>query len=141
MAENKMKQVAELLGIEMYNYFYVNKNKGHNPCIITEKGMFDCRGNTRSYLLSKLLLGEIEIEPQILDEKEKRYLERVLRPFKDKVRYISKESTTIGTHFINVSIYNDFDMSFPNFEEDTMYKGMEIDRKYTLEELGLFQDA
>lgn len=27
--------------------------------------------------------------------------------------------------------------SLPLFEKETMYKGMEVDKKYTLEELGL----
>ena len=34
--------------------------------------------------------------------------------------------------------FNDYcDMSFPYFEDGTMYKGMKADKEYSLEDLGL----
>lgn len=85
---------------------------------------------------------EERVEPiKILDEVERRYLERVLRPFKDEVDYIEKQPSS-GTEeeFIHFYIRNDFNFIFPNFKKQTMYKGMELYKPYTLDELGLFQD-
>ena len=34
-------------------------------------------------------------------------------------------------------MYNGERMSFPTFKKETMYKGMQVYKEYTLEELGL----
>ena len=77
---------------------------------------------------------------EILNKEEKEYLEAVLKPFKGKISIICVTSN-FGTSFLKVDIgltedCMDF-MVFPNFDEGTMYKGMEIDKRYTPEELGL----
>lgn len=73
---------------------------------------------------------------EILDEKEKEYLSAVIRPFKGRVDYIQKEiSDTREAIFVCVAC-DDY-LSFPYFEKGTMYKGMELGKKYTLKELGL----
>lgn len=81
---------------------------------------------------------EAIVNPQILDDAERRYLSAVIRPFRNKVLYIRKgrlggvNGEYISIHFIKC----DF-TCLPNFKRGTMYKGMEPDRGYTLEELGL----
>ena len=86
---------------------------------------------------------DMEHKEQILDDSEKRYLSAVIRPFRDKVKYITKISCEfIGGpsdyYFIMIRFVDEyFDMHFPYFSKDTMYKGMKLDYKYTLEELGL----
>ena len=76
-------------------------------------------------------------KPEILDEAEKRYLRAVIRPFRDKVKYIVKRhSSTIG-EYIFINILNNPNIMLPYFKEDSMYKGMESGKEYTLEELGL----
>ena len=79
-----------------------------------------------------------EIEQSILDKAEKRYLENVLRPFKDRVIDITK-TKDLDMEFIRVQLKKDV-MLFPNFEKGIMYKGMELNRRYTLEKLGLFEE-
>ena len=79
---------------------------------------------------------------EILNKEEKEYLEAVLKPFKGKISIICVTSN-FGTSFLKVDIgltedCMDF-MVFPNFDEGTMYKGMEIDKRYTPEELGLWR--
>lgn len=74
-----------------------------------------------------------EYKPEILDEVEKRYLRGVIRPF--EVRFIKKVDLT-NAEYIYIELKSDH-ISLPNFSSNTMYKGMEIDKKYTLEELGL----
>lgn len=87
---------------------------------------------------------EIEIEiKDVLDEVEKKYLKSIIRPFKDRVEYIEKKS--IGTlYFIAISIKSiAIDCSIetiylPYFEpKSKMYEGMELNKEYTLKELGL----
>lgn len=72
----------------------------------------------------------------ILDDEEKEYLSVVIRPFKDKVKYIRKYDCPIR-EFIEIGISNDATITFPNFKKGTMYKDMEADKEYTLKELGL----
>lgn len=79
-----------------------------------------------------------EHKEEILDEAEKRYLKAVIRPFRDKVKYIAKyHSTTICEECILIHISNNPNIMLPYFKEDSMYKGMKIDKEYALEELGL----
>lgn len=86
--------------------------------------------------------GTIEVEngfiqeKEILDETEKRYLKSIIRPFKDKIRRISKETTLSGEYYIYIDLDDD-SISLPNFKKGTMYNGMEEDKRYTLKELGL----
>ena len=74
-----------------------------------------------------------EVKQEILDEVEKRYLRGVIRPF--EVRFIKKVDLT-NAEYIYIELKSDH-ISLPNFSSNTMYKGMEIDNEYTLEELGL----
>lgn len=74
---------------------------------------------------------------EILDEAEKRYLSGIIRPFKDKVRFISKDrDSDYDKEFIFIDLKNEF-IYLPNFKINTMYKGMKEYKKYTLKELGL----
>lgn len=76
------------------------------------------------------------VEKEILDDVEKEYLLNIIKPFRDKVEYISKNRFSVG-EFIGISIDNDSDIQLPTFNKTTMYKGMEVNKKYTLKELGL----
>lgn len=74
----------------------------------------------------------------ILDEKEKKYLSAIVKPFKDKISCIRKSGTLMGLEeYIIICVKNEASMSFPNFKAGTMYKGMEKGKAYTLEELGI----
>lgn len=72
----------------------------------------------------------------ILNEEEKEYLSVVIRPFKDKVKYIAKYCDS-RLEFISIKLVGDSAMLFPYFKKGTMYKGMELEKQYTLKELGL----
>ena len=91
-----------------------------------------------------------EYKEPILDEKEKEYLSAVIKPFKDRVCYIQKVKTTNSDNqfiFIRVKRYDCEenerestkyeDIDLPYFRENTMYKNMEGNKKYSLKELGL----
>lgn len=103
--------------------------------------------NFKSRILGRIIKIEepkyetvYKTKSEILDEVEKRYLRNVIRPFRDKVNTIRKTSNKMNSkdnQCIIITFKNDFNMDFPNFEPNTMYKGMEEYKEYTLEELGL----
>ena len=86
-----------------------------------------------------------EYKEDILDEKEKTYLSAVIKPFRDRVKYIKKIDMYLGRNknaeYILGELGNENDVvdafSLPYFPEGTMYKGMKTEKQYTLEELGL----
>ena len=87
----------------------------------------------------KFLNQEIEIEESsILDEEEKEYLSAVLKPFINNVTDIAKyRRTSDSSEYIVINFKDTEGLILPHFKENTMYKGMELDKKYTLAELGL----
>lgn len=79
-----------------------------------------------------------ERKEEILDEVEKRYLTEVIRPFRKRIQFIQKkkEITEINPYIRIVCEDND-KLVFPYITDNSMYKGMEPNREYTLKELGL----
>ena len=94
--------------------------------------------NNKEMLSDKFLDQEIDIEvPDILDDAEKRYLSNIIKPFRKRVDYIMKSSNSCcDKEYIFIRLDDDF-LSLPYFEAGTMYQCMELERAYTLEELGL----
>lgn len=81
----------------------------------------------------------------ILDDVERRYLKTVFRPFHKKIISVCKKSSNdeeIEWLFLKLKPLNNFEdyMTFPVFKNGTMYKGMELNKIYTLEELGITYD-
>ncbi len=81
---------------------------------------------------------EYIVHPHILDDAERRYLSAVIKPFRDKVLNVGK-FLNIATEeeYIAIDIGEEKNIVFPDFEANTMYKGMILRRWYTLEDLGL----
>lgn len=80
-----------------------------------------------------------ERKEEILDETEKRYLASVIKPFKNKIKTIEK-TIKIGDSslcYLKMLLKNNDMANLPNFKENSMYKGMEVNKKYSLKELGL----
>ncbi len=109
-----------------------------------EKELILLSSNNKKTFFKKLpnnYTGTIEVEngyiigKEILDKEEKEYLSAVIRPFRDRVKYIKKISS--DREYINVLLEDGDRLTFPYFEKGTMYKGMEADKKYTLKELDL----
>lgn len=79
-------------------------------------------------------------EKPILDEVEKKYLENIVKPYRDRVGFIVKTEADgcerIIICVLGLTKYNNYIM-LPYFYKGTMYKGMEVGKSYTLEELGL----
>lgn len=102
-----------------------NDSCGSKRCV-------ECRKENIEWLLS---------EAQILDDAEKAYLSAVIKPFRKFVISIKKLESTDGWEII--SFYSQNSQScgcvtiLPPFQSGTRFKGMELGKEYTLEELGL----
>lgn len=76
----------------------------------------------------------------ILNDTEREYLAAVIRPFKKNVCTVCKKyvqsCSGLSYEYLVVKLSNER-WGFPKFVEGTMYKGMELDKEYSLEELGL----
>ena len=79
-----------------------------------------------------------EYKEPILDDVEREYLSAVIKPFRKKISCIRKSKDfRKGKNYIKIEFCDGDRMFFPNLSNDEMYKEMELDRNYTLEELGL----
>lgn len=92
--------------------------------------------------------GWVEYIPPILDYEEKRYLKNLVRPFRDRVKFISKfvdidcddEEGYFEEEYIAIYLKDStYPIYLPTFEKDTMYKGMKLSCTYTLKDLDLFK--
>ena len=81
-----------------------------------------------------------EYKEPILDEAEKEYLGNIVKPYRDRVGFIVKTEATgyerIIICVLGLTQHNNY-ITLPYFYKNTMYKGMEVGKDYTLEELGL----
>ena len=78
----------------------------------------------------------------VLDEVERRYLKSVFSPFRKTVVCVIKQNLdNTGTEqVIAAKVDSGNWMSFPPFCAETMYKGMAVNREYSLAELGIKYD-
>ena len=89
-----MKQIAQMLEVELDEEFKVTGNNGDALLIIKEDGiyrLFESKWVKTNYFLDSLLTGKIEITKKpILDDNEKEYLSSVIKPFRNNVISITK---------------------------------------------------
>lgn len=80
-----------------------------------------------------------ERKKEILDNEEKKYLRTVIKPFRNEIKYIIKKESyvRVDREYIRIIFKDNDDMYFKDFKKETMYKGMQTNKEYTLEELGL----
>ena len=98
--------------------------------------------NHKDMYSNKFLDQEVDIpSPHILDKEEHDYLRAVCKPY--KVKYIRKFGNRSGYQYIGIVVMSSVycglpeKLLMPYFTKDTMYKGMELDKDYTIEELEL----
>lgn len=146
--ENKMQEVAKLLGLKLGEEFTIKGVNSSYRFKLTAIGLMSSWRNSSKWnssgLLEEFITGHYQISKEtnlILDPAEKRYLLNVIKPFKNQVIAIAKRSANYG-EFIDIMIDEGEigdcgNIYLPYFKPDTMYKGMKVDREYTLEQLGL----
>ena len=137
-----MEQIAKILDVEIGEEFKIEGHSDNVKYRLTEENLeyfYDGKWYTISITLHKLLNGEykvVKLPKPILTEEEKEYLSYVIRPFRNDVKCIVKYSVDY-VEWITICMKTCHDMDFPIFDIGTMYKGIEIEKEYTLEELEL----
>lgn len=130
--------------------------KDCSNCIFKTLGCYDdvYTGDEYAWVNNKEIFNkdflnlEVEIEAKdILDKVEKEYLENVLRPFKNRKIKIRKDIFCNNEYeyiLINIKCpasnnYLNYEcITMPCFKKGKMYRNMELNKEYTLKELGLF---
>ena len=145
--ENKMQEVAQLVGLELEEEFRIDGLSYKYK--LSNYGLMCWSNNLQRWyitsIIGELLTGEkqiIKLPKPILDDVEKEYLSAVIKPFRNRIisirKYKYNQDEYIG---IYVKYYAETDESemitLPLFKKGTMYKGIELKKYYTLEELGL----
>ena len=144
--ENKMAEVAKLLGVELDEEFGL-KNSNFRYKLTTyglRKRYHLAQEWSDSSMLDDLLLGRVEIVKKaksILDDAEKRYLFNVIKPFRDNVISIRCNFAADNYNYITIELKQDGfskeSINLPYFKNGSMYKSMKPHKSYTLKELGL----
>ena len=147
--ENKMKELAQLIGLELEEEFRMDNRPVKYK--LTKDGLMYWTDAYQQWNytcgVEILFTGEKQIvkipKPilNILTEEEKEYLSSVIKPFRDRIVWIKKIDSPIQNYEYIKICYQDHNytivLNFPDFKVGTMYKGMELCKDYTLEELGL----
>ena len=143
--ENKMSEVAKLLGVELNEEFGL-KNSDFKYKLTTHglrKRYHLAQEWSDSSMLDNLLLGRVKIvkaAKPILDNIEKKYLSAVIKPFRSKVYAIVKYDCGDDYYYIQIMVkqhvYFEY-IDLPEFKKETMYKGMELKKEYTVDQLEL----
>lgn len=111
---------------------YAKKIKKYCEAKNCEKCPFCCGyGCKLNYTPNKWNLSQ----KQILDKVEKDYLWNIIKPFKERVEYVVKLINWREKEFIAIYIKDNCTIYLPCFSENSMYKNMKIDKKYTVKEL------
>lgn len=76
----------------------------------------------------------------ILDDAERKYLKAVCKPFHQHILYIKKVGHNGGLEYIKAKMESDDVMTLPDFKAGKMYIGMESDKEYHLDDLGITYD-
>ena len=124
--------------IQIYNYYFGEDNRSYDFLLLVPYRRF--KYDEKDFIIkneSKVFKLTLEVEEPILDEKERKYLSGVIRPFRDRIKFIKKlNEHYIGDEYILIKTDSN-STPLPYFKKDTTYKGMELNKEYTLEELGL----
>lgn len=137
---NKMKEVAQLFGLELYEEF---KLLGKSIAYRFTEDQLECRCETGwrkcYFAIEPMLRGEFEIDRPILTKKEKEYLATVIKPFRKNVQYIKKDPNHSELKILSRKSQDGkmcFVSTFIPLVEDTLqFNGMDPNKKYTLDEL------
>lgn len=145
------KKLRDVTPEELKEWYRINCDNHCDGCIFDN--VYCCIINSnhqwvhhKDLYSDKFLNQTIEVEvPDILNKEEKEYLSAVIKPFRNQVTHIAKVHwTTPKRKCIEIEYRENIiedrmlvSLYFPYLPNDEMYKGMEDNRTYTLEELGL----
>lgn len=128
-----------MLNIEKYKDNILNAAQSDITCCVIDlfhngvcpDNCKDCKKAAMKWLLE-------EYKEPVLDDVEKGFLKAVIKPFRKMIAYIVKaQDFDDGKQCIRIILQNGDGIHFPYLDDDTMYKGMKKNKKYSLEELDL----
>ena len=143
--ENKMEEILKILKINFFEEFIISCNKdiyrfSHNGL---ERFLLGTNTWVKDTLyLQELLVGKIKISKPLLTTGEREYLEVVLKPYFGSIRSICRYEIS-GQSCLIMQWKNKYGESktiFPVVDSLNFFVGLEANKKYTLEELDLYQD-
>lgn len=114
-----------------------------NTSVVFDKVKKNCDSNIHSCCWTTYTRDILEWMSQpykepILNDTEREYLAATIKPFRKMIAYIVKaQDFDDGKQCIRIILQNGDGMHFPYLDDDAMYKGMEVNKEYSLEELGL----
>ena len=146
---NYIPEIAKMLGVEIGEEFKISESNDRFK--LTESELVWYSTINKFWMpsekrLNQLLNGEVVIIKNILDDIEKKYLFRFIRPFKERINYIAKldvKDIDDEREYILIIYKEPYNtsiprlMELPSFKKGAMYKGMKLGERYTLKELGL----
>lgn len=127
-----------MLNIEKYKDDILNAAQADITCCVIDlyhngkcpDNCKDCKREAMKWLLS-------EASESILNDSEREYLSAVIKPFRKNVMDVIKLQCSDERQCIRIRICVGDYAELPLFNNNTMYKGMEVGKYYTPEELGL----
>ena len=147
---NYMGKIAQMLGLEFNENFHIKLDSNiilESEYKFTEKGLMRYHKFIEQWDFAiydtflHLLDGKYEvvkIPESILTEQEKLSLSTVIKQYRKKVEYICKLTYhEYDKEYLYISLNNGTTTRLPDFDINTMYKCMELGRRYSLMELGL----
>lgn len=141
---NYMKNVANLLGVELGEEFAIAEADCRYQII--EKGLYlmyypaaFINRPLPNVTLEDLLRGKytiVKLNKEILTDEERKYLSDVIKPWRDKVDYIWKYRQD-NYEWVEIVLLGEDYICFPRLKFGEKFKGMELNREYSLKELDL----
>ena len=142
---NLIPEIAKMLNVEIGEEFKLLDTSNHDNGLfrlgenyIEQKSKDGKWSPSYDYIIGAIVCGRLKVvklPDLILTEKEKEYLSSVIEPYRDDVVCIIK-SDVFEHPRVYIHLKHDI-FGLPWFEKDTMYKGMEFEKRYSLEDLGL----
>lgn len=142
---NYIPEIAKMLGVEIGEEFKISEFDEY-IFEFSKTGMlcqvFPSLELGLDITLIDILKGKyniVKISKSVLTDKEKAYLSSVIRPFRGDVESICKcENRSDKKEWIGIRFKSTLcEMYFPEYPAGTMYRGMVLNRKYSIEELEL----
>ena len=141
---NYIEQIAKMLNVEINEEFKIEGYDDNMRFKFTRSAFLQSCGDgwwSSSNSIMTVLEGYrklIKLPKPVLDEVEKEYLSYVIKPFRNRIKYFYKWACAdCDTEIIMITCKDNSLSVFPPFKKNAMYKGMESNKKYTLDDLGL----
>lgn len=115
---------------------YINESERRNRYFL----IYDILGDNKIHKLNDI----VYYREELLDKEEKKYLENVLRPYKNFKITIDKKMINTDEFYLDIEIERNSaiisSLVLPPFAKNTMYKKLTLYRRYNIDDLGLFED-